>query len=264
MRLHIAHIGIVARASWALLWLLGGLFPPSVFAQGSNPEFQRQLQAAQQRHQAGDLDGAIAAYQQAIKLNPQSGPAYSGLGSALLDKGNPKDSVSALEQAVSLLDKPAAAVPGSSQLRRVADPLNLAVTLNNLALAYYQLNRFDEAFARADRAVQINPSLSNCWNTRGMALEVQGKLDDAIASYRKAVAISPKSANMNHNLSEALQRKGQFDEAIVVLQHGLSFEPSDADLLVAYGNALVAKERFPEAEAAYQKSLAASPYVPAT
>ncbi len=263
MNLHISRTRTAARVSCTLLWLLGELFLATAFAQAPNAEFQHQLQVAQQRYQAGDLDGAIAAYQQASRLNPQSGLAYSGLGSALLDQGNPKDSVSALEQAIALLDKPAAAVPGSPELRRVADPLNLAVTLNNLALAYYQLNRFDEAFARADRAVQIQPSLSNCWNTRGMVLEIEGKLDDAIVSYRKAVGISPKSANMSHNLGEALQKKGQLDEATVVLQQGLGFHPSDAELLAAYGNALAAKERFAEAAAAYQKSLAATPDVPA-
>ncbi|MCU1317921.1 MAG: hypothetical protein JWN63_3243, partial [Candidatus Acidoferrum typicum] len=134
MKLLISRTGTGARVSCTLLWLLGGFFLATAFAQAPNAEFQHQLQVAQQRHQAGDFDGAIATYQQAIKLNPQGGLAYSGLGSALLDKGNPKDSVSALEQAVALLDKPAAAVSGSAQLRRVADPLNLAVTLNNLAL----------------------------------------------------------------------------------------------------------------------------------
>src|ERR1700732_370074 len=127
MKLGISRIGIAAGTSCTLLWLLLGLPPGSTLAQAPNPELSRPLQTAQQRYQTGDLDGAIAAYQQAIRLNPQSGLAYSGLGSALLDKGNPKDAVAALEQAVALLDKPAAAVPGSSQIRRVSDPLNLAL-----------------------------------------------------------------------------------------------------------------------------------------
>jgi len=188
MKLGISRIGIDAGTSCTLLWLLSGLPPGSTLGQAPNPELSRQLQTAQQRYQTGDVDGAIAAYQQAIRLNPQSGLAYSGLGSALLDKGNPKDAVAAMEQAVALFDKPAAAVPGSSQIQRASDPLNLALTLNNLALAYYQLNRLDEALARADRAVQIQPSLSNCWNTRGMVLEIQGKLDDAIVPTARPLA----------------------------------------------------------------------------
>jgi len=84
------------------------------------------MQLAQQRSQSGDLDGAIGNYQQAIKLNPQSGLAYSGLGSALMDKGNPKDAVTALEQAVALLEKPPT-LPGSTQVRRTPDLLSLAV-----------------------------------------------------------------------------------------------------------------------------------------
>src|SRR3989442_14361 len=99
MKLKISRTEMAARAVCTLLWILGALFPSLAFAQTPNPESQRQLQTALQRYQAGDLDGAIAAYQQAIKLNPQSGIAYSGLGSALIDKGNPKDAAAALEQA---------------------------------------------------------------------------------------------------------------------------------------------------------------------
>jgi len=51
---------------------------------------------ADQRYQAGDLDAAISLYQQAVKLSAQSGTAYAGLGSALLDKGSYKESAAAL------------------------------------------------------------------------------------------------------------------------------------------------------------------------
>ena len=100
MKLGILRIRIAAGTSCTLLLLLSGSPPSSTPAQAPNPELSRQLQTAQQRYQAGDLDGAILAYQQAIRLNPQSGLAYSSLGSALLDKNNPKDAVAALEQAV--------------------------------------------------------------------------------------------------------------------------------------------------------------------
>lgn len=241
-----------------LLVILLGLFQVSSLPQAPNSEFQRQLQLAQQRYQAGDLDGAIVSYLQAVKLNPQSGIAYSGLGSALLDKGNLKDAGAALEHAVALLDPPVT-LPGTTQVAHGRDPLQFAVASNNLALVYYQQSRFDEALAVVERAVNTNSALSNCWNTRGMILEAKGKLDDAIASYRKANSISPKSSNMSHNLGEALQRKGQLDEAVLVLQQGLGFHPGDAELLTAYGNALSAKDRFTDAEAAYQKSLTARP-----
>jgi tetratricopeptide (TPR) repeat protein len=243
----------------AFLLLLSGVWPGPLVAQGPNSEFQRQLLLAQKLYLSGDLDSAMAAYRQAIGLSPQSGTAYSGLGAVMMDKGILKDAVPVLEQAVTLLERPAAATPGSTQIRRVSDPLNLALTLNNLALAYYQLNRLVDAFARADRAVQTQPTLSNCWNTRGLVLEAQGKLDAAIESYRKAVSISPKSADMAHNLGEALQKKGQIDEALLVLEQGLNVHPAEPELLVAYGNALYAKDRFADAQAAYQKCLVASP-----
>ena len=39
-----------------------------------------------QRYQAGDLDGAIAAFRQAVSLNPNDSLAYSNLGLALMER----------------------------------------------------------------------------------------------------------------------------------------------------------------------------------
>src|SRR5260370_16751605 len=98
MKLGILPIGIAAGTSCTLLLLLSGSPPSSTPAQAPNPELSRQLQTAQQRYEAGDLDGAILGYQQAIRLNPQSGLAYSSLESPLLYKNNPNDPLPPLEQ----------------------------------------------------------------------------------------------------------------------------------------------------------------------
>lgn len=96
---------LVATKAFAFLLLLELIFQSSVSPQSANSEFLRVLLLADKRYQAGDFDGAIANYQQAVKLNAQSGMAYSGLGSVLLDKGNYKESAAALETAVALLEK---------------------------------------------------------------------------------------------------------------------------------------------------------------
>ena len=99
-----------------LLLLLGVICQASALPQSPNSEFRRLVQLAQQRYQAGDLDGGITNYQRAVKLDPRSETAYSGLGAALLDRGDFKESPAALAVAVALLEKPKATLPGSMQL----------------------------------------------------------------------------------------------------------------------------------------------------
>ena len=134
-------LGIAKSAVLVVAVLSCGL---AGFSQNPTPEFLQLMKLANQRYQAGDLDGAIANYQQAVKLDPNSGAAYSSLGSALLDKGDFKGSAAAFEAAVALAEKPRAARPGSTVAAR-PDPLPLALALNNLALAYYQAHRYDDA-----------------------------------------------------------------------------------------------------------------------
>src|SRR5215472_12549722 len=227
----------------------------SLFCQSPAPGVDQQLQQAQQCMVRRDWACAISSYRQAITLNPRSDIAYLGLSAALLNKGSVDESAAALGQALPLLESRTTA-SGAETTRLSANRLNIANFLDNLAYAYYRLNRLDDAFKAEDMSVRVQPGLWGSWNTRGMILEAQGKLEDAIASYKTASGLSPRSVDITHNLSEALQRAGHFDDAIAVLQQALALNPRAAKLQTSLGNALYAKERFSESETAYQASLA--------
>lgn len=88
MKLSVLGRRLLATKKYCPLLLLLGVFcQVSALPQSPNSEFQRLSQLVQQRYQAGDLDGAITNYQRAVKLDPQSETAYSGLDAALLDRG---------------------------------------------------------------------------------------------------------------------------------------------------------------------------------
>ncbi len=246
------HSGVSLLARMTLPFLLS---VTPVFSQTPPSGFEQQLQLAQQRMTSRDWDGAISAYRQAIQLNPQSDVAYLSLAAALLNKGSLDESAAALSQAVPLLQSRTSS-SGPEPGRTNANRLAIANFLDNLAYAYYQSHRFDDAFKAEDMAVRVQPGVYGFWNTRGMILESQGKLEDAIASYKTASGLSPRTVDITHNLGEALQKGGHLDNAIAVLQQALSFNPRAAKLQTSLGNALFAKERFPESEAAYRASLA--------
>lgn len=116
MKLSVLGRRLLATKKYCPLLLLLGVFcQVSALPQSPNSELQRLSQLVQQRYQAGDLDGAITNYQRAVKLDPQSETAYSGLDAALLGKGDFKE----LAAALALLEKPKATLPGSMQLSRL-------------------------------------------------------------------------------------------------------------------------------------------------
>jgi tetratricopeptide (TPR) repeat protein len=70
--------------------------------------------------------------------------------------------------------------------------------------ALHNLQRYDEAIASYDKAIEINPNDADAWHNKGTALDELGKYNEAIACYDKAIEINPDSLDIKANLAEAL------------------------------------------------------------
>jgi tetratricopeptide (TPR) repeat protein len=93
-----------------------------------------------------EVDAAIAAYRESIKLDENSSvhneQPYLNLGALLAKSGRP-------EEAVSLLVRAAAIAPDSGKIHY------------QLAKAYFDLNRFEDARREAEKAVNLDPGQSS-------------------------------------------------------------------------------------------------------
>jgi TolB-like protein/tetratricopeptide (TPR) repeat protein len=161
---------------------------------------------------------AIAAYQQAIALDPSYAAAYAGLAVA---------EVFAADTAESTADNAAAKQRGLAAAERA---IALAPQLADgyTARGWMRSNfTWDWAGARSDlkTALAIDPSNSTVQRRYGQLLGSQGRLPEAIVAIRKAVALDPLSAPPWSNLGYYLLGAGQMDEARQALQHALSINP---------------------------------------
>ncbi len=78
---------------------------------GAGKSANAAVEAGYRRYGAGDVDGAIAAFRQALGVDANDPYAYANLGLALIDKGNLPEAAAALEKAISLIDAYEAAHP---------------------------------------------------------------------------------------------------------------------------------------------------------
>lgn len=188
-----------------------------------------QLGAA--RQQAGDLDGAVAAYRRALRIsdNPQT---WYSLGTALSRRFDIEGALEAYKKAVALR----------------ADH---ALAQRNLGHLLSKAGRFEEAvdpLRRAHRAIAQDPGIAY---DLGYALSVTGRHDDAVRVLGALTQHHPDTADFTALLALAHFRKGEAETALEWAERTLQIRPGDNNGLAYKAMALNELERFDEARPLY-------------
>jgi len=73
---------------------------------------------------------------------------------------------------------------------------------------YYREQRYEEAIASFDKALEIDPSHAFAWNDRGLCLRALERNEEALASITKALELSPGEEEILFSCAETLQKIG--------------------------------------------------------
>jgi protein O-mannosyl-transferase len=119
--------------------------------------------------------------------------------------------------------------------------------------------RLDDAIARYEEALRLNPNLAQAHNNLGKALNDEGRTRDAIAQYEDVLRLNPGLAVAHNNLGSALNAAGRINEAIVQYEEALRLKPDLAEAHGNLGNALNAAGRTNEAIVQYEEALRLAP-----
>ncbi len=141
----------------------------------------------------------------------------------------------------------------------VSETMNQAITENNLATAFQEDGRLDEAIAHYRRAIALESGYAPPYNNLGAALRASGHVDEAVASYQQALATEPDYPDAHYNLANALLEKNQPEAAAEHFRIALEKIPSSAGTHNNLGIALAAQGKLAEAVAEFRAALAAEP-----
>jgi tetratricopeptide (TPR) repeat protein len=187
--------------------------------------------------QKGELDRAIADFDQAIKIDPQDARFYNSRGIALRMKND-------LDRAIADHDK-------AIQL----DPKR-AVFYSERGIDFRQKGDLDRAIAEHTRAIGIDPKLAFAYNNRGFAWRQKGDLDRALADYDQAIKLNPKHFNALGNRASVWRAKGDINRAIADLDQAIKTNPKAVAGYVDRGRAYESRNDRERAIADFKAALA--------
>ncbi|MFW6059832.1 MAG: tetratricopeptide repeat protein [Phycisphaeraceae bacterium] len=181
-----------------------------------NARAQRNLGAALFR--SGDLDGAHAAYLQAIvqerQRNETAPESEIGLARVLRQQGR-------LDEATALYERIVA--------RRPEDRAVYAEALHGLGVAYGMGGDLERARAALQRAVVADPSRAAAHADLGKALLEMDNREAAIAALRRAVELDGGHADWHNTLGMLLAMEGEVRAALPHFERAVALEPGHAD-----------------------------------
>src|ERR1700752_1942846 len=199
------------------LFIVGAVLSGAVLAQRP-ADVEREFERATQLHQAGDLQGAVRAYQTILNTNPARVDVRSNLGAAYSALGRYEDAIEQYKRAL------------------VIDSSNYPIRFN-LALAYYKAAWFSEAAAELERFIAAAPDSPTTANARLVLADCHVRLGE----YKKVIqSLSPMAdADQNNRtlaylLGSALIGDGQLDKGQAIIDRLFRHEDSaEAHLLMS-------------------------------
>jgi predicted O-linked N-acetylglucosamine transferase (SPINDLY family) len=186
--------------------------------------------------QLGNHEAAMRMIKRALLVDPQSAPAYSNLGSLLIDLKRFEEAFASFDLAIQL------------------DPCFVDAHYNR-GNALFALGRFTEAVASFSKVVAIDPRHVNALNNCGNALHKVGQFVEAIMCFDQVIALDASYALAYINRGAACIESRRTDEAILYLDRAVVLAPGNVDAWVNRGEALLRAYRLDEALASYDRVL---------
>jgi predicted CXXCH cytochrome family protein len=202
------------------------------------PEFY--FVAAQARLAQRRFDDAVRLYEEALRRDSGYLPARRTLGAVLLDRGEAARALEILEAT------------------REANPKD-ATTHHELARAYREARRPDDAIASIRRAIELDPAFPEAHNSLGGLLFEKGDLSAASVAFRESIRHQPDFAEAHSNLGNLLLQSNDPGQAEYHFHLAIRLNPKLVSARYNYGAMLAALGRFGPAEEQMREAVRLSP-----
>ena len=219
------------------------------------------------------FDEAIAAYDEAIALDPSSVTFINNKAAVLIEQGKAAGAIELCTQALELAKVHRASYEDKAKIYQRIAAAHTKLGDVPAALAAYgkaQMEHFDKAterkmknmeldYKKAELQKYINPELGLAAKERGNALFREGKFADAIPEYEEAVKRDPTNAPYRNNLAAALVKMGAFNDAKREVEKALELDQKYVKAWAKKGDIEVIIKEYHKAMDSYKAGLQIEP-----
>jgi tetratricopeptide (TPR) repeat protein len=195
------------------------------------------------KQKSGDNQGAIADYDQAIKLNPNYAGAYNNRGGSKAELKDYQGAIEDYNQAIQI-DK---------NWGNIVTPIDknwgdIAILIDKnwgdagILVAYYnrgvikaELGDNQGAIADYDQAIKLKPDFAIAYYSRGVFKGKSGDNQGAIADYNQAIKLNPDFAHAYNNRGFIKGKSGDNQGAIADYNQAIKLNPGDANAYYGRG-----------------------------
>ncbi len=229
----------------------------------------------------GRTTEALAAVEEAIRLEPRDPVARAAHGALLMQLARPEEAIAPLEIAAALIEGKLGWVERDTRriiqgnlgwayaaigrtddaltvLRAAAADDNVSA-MNNLGSVLGRVGEWEEAQQVLERARQFDPDDPNVQSNLGWVYANLGRLEDAARMLERAILLQPNEASAHGNLGWVRLRAGDAAGARHALEMALTLQPDSSWLVNMMGVAAARLGDWPRAVAAFERALVLAP-----
>lgn len=166
------HGNVGSFAATALVLLVLALTASGCGSASRKIGYDEQVEKGKEAYHDRNWEEAIAAYREAVRLQPRAPQAHNDLGAVLYDVGRVEEAIDEYETALRF------------------DP-DYAEAHNNLGVALLSQGRTAESVAAYRRALSLRPEFTEARYNLCLGLELLGALAEALEQCRQVAADDP-------------------------------------------------------------------------
>jgi predicted CXXCH cytochrome family protein len=198
------------------------------------------LQLADALRKSGKPDQAVPFYEQILSRNPKSIAAFENLALCLMSLGQQGKAAQTLERALDV-------APENATLWTL------------LGTAWAEQNRLPDAIAAFQKAVQLDDTIPEAYNSLGGVLLRRGDFTRSEPALRKAIELEPNYAEAHNNLANLLSSTARFEEARYHFEAALRIQPNNSGTHYDFAIALARANRTADAQRQLEMAIEANP-----